>query len=214
MRQAYFIAFFIITSLVSNAQTYLYKRVMIVQNHQKMNVNDDAHFLTFNNIGCYESNSEGISNNENLIKFIKDENSLHCYYGYGYWGNAHYYFSDNYSRLNILKDDLVYVYERVLNNETNASYRSTNSNNNTIVPINPGINLSPQYFSSPSKHTDSKARYGERVCPQCYGSGNCSGCNGKGYIISTYTQEYADCTNCVRGRCSTCKGTGKIYGIK
>ena len=214
MRHTFFVVLFICTSCVSYAQTYLYKRIMIVQNNQRRNVNDDAHFLTFNNIGCYESNSDGFSDSGCLIKYIKDENNLHCYYGSGYWGTAHYYFSDNYSRLNIKKDDFVFVYQRELNNKTTASYRSVKSNNdgNVIVPYNSGIISLPE--SSSSSHSAPKARYGERTCPQCHGTGDCSGCHGKGYIISIYTQEYTDCPNCVRGKCSTCGGNGKIYGIK
>lgn len=108
----------------------------------------------------------------------------------------------------------MFVYQRELNNKTTASYRSVKSNNdgNVIVPYNSGIISLPE--SSSSSHSAPKARYGERTCPQCHGTGDCSGCHGKGYIISIYTQEYTDCPNCVRGKCSTCGGNGKIYGIK
>lgn len=54
-------------------KTYLYKRVMIVKNGAKTNKNDDAHYITFTDKGCYESDKDGFTTNNGFIKFTKND---------------------------------------------------------------------------------------------------------------------------------------------
>lgn len=68
---------------------------------------------------------------------------------------------------------------------------------------------------------DSSDRYGYNTCHICKGTGVCPSCSGNGYFSNPYTTGYVNCPHCVRdsrgnntGKCSTCKGTGKVYGIK
>lgn len=72
MRQILFLLFAICCTSTFG-QTYRYKRIMIVDGSYKKNVNDDAHYITFNNKGCYESDSKGYAETGNFISFTKNE---------------------------------------------------------------------------------------------------------------------------------------------
>lgn len=63
--------------------------------------------------------------------------------------------------------------------------------------------------------------YGYNTCHICRGSGTCTSCNGNGYYSNPFGSGYIKCPNCMRdnygnntGKCSTCRGTGKVYGVK
>ena len=104
---------------------------MVVKNGNRINKNDDAHYITFNNKGLYESDKNGYQNaNSSFVEFIKDQNDLHCYFGNGYYGENHYYFSKDYSRLNLKIDNsTTYVYQRVTSSSTNAIRRKIRESN-------------------------------------------------------------------------------------
>lgn len=57
-------------------------------------------------------------------------------------------------------------------------------------------------------------RYGYKECYSCHGQKECSTCNGKGWIRHTMTNTIGDCPNCTDGHCSSCEGTGKVYGVR
>ena len=210
------LVFALMTGNMIFAQTYLYKRVAIVKNGNRKATNDDAHYLTFNKSGCYESDANGYSLGGGLIKFRKNNNNLHCYYGQGAYGLSHYYFSNNYGRLNIKTDEGTFVYEREASGNTTASLRKTdtgNSNGNVILVSPPPIISSETSSSSSSSSSSTRqSEYGYVDCTHCYGSGKCSVCNGKGWVYSTYTQDPATCSSCHgRKNCVFCQGTGKRY---
>lgn len=155
----------------TKAQTVMYKRIMTVMNGNKQATNDDAHYITFNDKGCYESDKNGISDNGNkFIKFIKNENNLHCYYGNGFFGNAFYYFSSDYSRLNIKMDDIIYVYTKEISLQTTASLRkkqATSPSDNTIIAPTPIIvyeNNNSNSSSTPS------TKLHRNMCNYCKGT--------------------------------------------
>jgi len=197
--------------LFGHAQnTYLYKRVMIVDNGNKMNKNDDAHYITFTDQGCYESDKDGFASEDRIIKFIKDENGNHYYYGSCIFGKADYYFSNDYSRLNIqLENNLIYVYQREPSGTTTAQLRGDHKKSDsggTIfyvpVPTINGDNGTSGGTSSP------KSSYIK--CHTCNGTGNCSSCKGKGHS-SIWGEKYQKCMSCNgSGRCTVCHGTGRI----
>ncbi len=214
-----FALLFVLTLLFCSedlAQTYLYKRVAIVKNGNRQTVNDDAHYLTFNKNGCYESDANGYSLGGDLIKFRKDENNIHCYYGNGMYGPSHYYFSSNYERLNIKIDDETFVYERETNDRTTASFRKyedVNGKNGVMVITPPSVVSSGSSPSASGSSSSSRqSDYGYVDCTRCWGSGKCSLCNGSGWDYSLYTQEPTLCSSC-EGRkiCVFCQGTGKTY---
>lgn len=185
----FFLCLFLFVQAVES-QTYLYKRIMIVKNGQKEKVNDDAHYLTFNDKGCYESDKNGFSNISKFIKFTKNENGLHCYYGEGYYGRASYYFSQDYSRLNIKMGNVIYVYQRDSVNKITASFRKPKSNiNSTIVP----------YVANPENNGDSR-----RTKSMTLHKEKCTFCSGTGVNpVPVYSPNYSGKSNSVY--CSYCK---------
>ncbi len=66
-----------------------------------------------------------------------------------------------------------------------------------------------------------KEHYDYKDCHICRGTGTCKTCNGNGCCSNPYTSGQYKCPNCLRdssgnntGKCSTCQGTGKVYGFK
>lgn len=190
-------------------QTYCYKRVMIIDGGNKINVNDDYHYITFNKKGCYESDSQGYAETNGFIRYLKDENNIHCYYGDGYWGKSHYYFSNNYSRLNIKTDDKIYVYQKIVGNKNYAKsrhYQNRNNNGNVLVP-----------YPIPQPHQNGSSNSNRRIiCSGCGGSGRCNSCGGTGLMSSEsiYTDGHtiiSKCPSCKgTGKCGVCHGSGKL----
>lgn len=202
------------TSHFVQAQTYMYKRIMIVTNGNKQIVNDDAHYITFNKKGCYESDKNGISDNGNkFIKFTKDENNLHCYYGGGFYGDAFYYFSLDYSRLNIKTGNSIYVYTQDIPSRTTASLRKKQDNpggtllapvpiiiddNNNSTPSTKlrrnrcnyckgtGVDPSPTY--GPNYTGKPNSKYCDVCCAvkDSHYHAKCPSCGGKGYYETRY----------------------------
>lgn len=202
-------------------KTYLYKRVMVVKNGIKSAKNDDAHFITINSKGCYESDRDGYTKNTGFANFTKNEKNLHCYYGNCYYGNAHYYFSSNYDRINIvLNDNLVYVYQREMSGRTTASMRKTRKKTDNpgridgtivVIPDNP----TPTIIDEPER-PKRQSLYSK--CNYCNGTGVCQRCHGKcgeWTYIGSYTgsdaKTWINCSSCNgNGRCSICRGSGRL----
>lgn len=64
-------------------------------------------------------------------------------------------------------------------------------------------------------------RYGYKDCYRCHGCGICQTCGGHGYINDSFGGlRSTKCPNCLivngqaSGKCRTCQGTGKVYGLK
>lgn len=228
MRQRRFLLLLFMLSIagvktVFSQKTFLYKRVMIVKNGAKTNKNDDAHYITFTDKGCYESDKDGFTTNNGFIKFTKNENNLHCYYGNCSFGSAHYYFSNDYSRLNVrLDNNTTYVYQRELSGKTTASRRAARSNSNSgggvYVAPPPVINNGGSYGGGGNSGGSSSHRSTSISCSSCNGTGICSGCGGKrgswqntGYYTGSGSESWISCGSCRgSGRCGVCRGTGKI----
>lgn len=215
-----FLFFCIGTNLAFAQKTYLYKRVMIVKNGAKTNKNDDAHYITFTDKGCYESDKDGFTTNSGFVKFTKNENNLHCYYGSCSFGTAHYYFSNDYSRLNVrLDNDITYVYQRELSGKTTASRRAARSNSSSgggvYVTPPPVISNGGSYGNGGnSGGSSSRSTSVYQTCKYCRGTGVCTSCKGKcGEWKYTYldNKSWIDCPGCNgTGRCSICRGTGRL----
>ena len=65
-------------------------------------------------------------------------------------------------------------------------------------------------YGSSSNGSSSSQR--QQSCKACHGTGLCQSCNGRGMVINKYTGNYGTCTYCsnpYKGKCSTCKGSGK-----
>lgn len=198
------------------AQTVQYRRVKIVTNGIQQSVNDDAHYLTFSSNGFYESDANGYSvGNSKMIEFVKDDIGLHCYSGPGFYGYGNYFFSSDYSRINLkLTNNTVYVYEKITGTTTasNRAYVSTNSDGVSTTPV-----VTTPYTPIPSHERHPR----REKCTFCNGTG--IGANLIKYhhnYDGTTTYEY--CSECGTTRpkhhhekhpCGKCEGRGYVERI-
>lgn len=99
----------------------------------------------------------------------------------------------------------------------NSSYNSDfNAGGGMIMPVSDPVVQSPGYNveRTPQKRWHNVTRTED--CHFCWGSGNCSTCNGKGYAYGIGNSPI-DCRNCWyggKGKCSHCQGRGKIEKIE
>lgn len=91
-------------------------------------------------------------------------------------------------------------------------YSNTTENHNADEPESRRKSYHTDYYTE---------RYGYKDCPSCRGSGICKWCNGKRYVDNEFGLSGShECPNCEiehghrSGKCSTCHGTGRVYGLK
>lgn len=151
-----------------NGITHLYKRILIVENNQKRATNDDAHFITFTAKGFYTSDANGMSVGEQLVPFVKNDKSYHCYSGFFNGRHSHVFFSSDYSRINVTQGNKTYVYQREPGTSTTASMRPRPQN-----PSSASSNLTPPQPPMPTPPTISSgaSRPIKRTCTVCGGTG-------------------------------------------
>lgn len=197
----------------NNYITRLYKRISVVQNNKKQSTNDDAHFITFTRNGFYVSDSKGYSLGGNLVKFVKNDNNLHCYRGVIDGVDSEVFFSNDYSRINIKCGDVTCVYQREPGMTTTAEMRGRSKKSTTgqyyVAPVLP--NVTPNSTSTQRSST-------RRVCPMCHGTGK--GLDQKFYrpdVTGKQANEY--CSICKswgsphthqQHMCRTCYGKGTV----
>ncbi len=204
-----------------SAQTYYYEKVAIVINNAKRSASGDGHFITFTPKACYDSDINGFSEDFGVLKYNGIVgNNFRSYSGESYFGNAEYIFSSDLSRINIHKSNgEILVYARK-NPPAGVKKSSRVRLEPADVPIfipTPNLdNDSATESVDHTKRTESVTKYGYYTCPTCHGSKKCIICGGKGYWRNSYEgfREY-QCNNCPNssGRCPSCDGTGKKYGI-
>lgn len=75
-------------------------------------------------------------------------------------------------------------------------------------------NSSSTRTSSSSNSTSSNSSTNKRDCRLCLGTGKCNTCNGKGWYtaigIGSGTHACPNCASNHNGKCSSCRGTGKM----
>ena len=206
-----------VTAQGKYGRTHLYKRVMIVEGANKTTSNDDAHYITFNNKGFYDSDSKGNTLGGYLMTFEGSKANLHCYEGVMFGENVQCFFSEDYSRLNIKVKDKTMVYQRESGNTTTASWRS--AENSSAENANIIFNSTPQMVIAPNSGvSNSSTVKTERDCTLCHGTGK----YGEEIVYQpdyTGKQPSVYCSVCGRTTtphshrqkmCQVCKGRGKI----
>lgn len=199
-------------SAYSQQKSRLYKRVMVVDGQHKTSCNDDAHFLSFTNNGFYESDKNGNAIGSIFIEYVKDDNGYHCYAGVTPHGYSMFYFTKDFSRMNMKCGNKTMVYQKETGTTTTALMRRHDSRNNknNNAPISP-------IYTSPTT-TDYGSGNRKRVCPGCNGT-------GKGSDEITYAPDYTGrqldvyCSVCGRvmsphshrtPMCMVCYGRGTV----
>lgn len=219
MRYFLAIAIMMCFRLGTSAQTYYYEKVAEVKNGTKITASGDGHFITFTDKGCYDSDNNGFTENNGFLEYKRTANNIRNYYGDSWFGKAYYYFSTDFGRLNIKVESSgnVYVYARKIapaGVTKSSRHKASPAVVAPVVPI-PTMPTAPTFDSSAgtSSQSQNKSRYGYYTCPSCYGSGKCPICHGTKLADAYYTGDKMVCPSCRNGRCSSCNGTGKKYGI-
>lgn len=189
-------------------------------------------FITFKGNTCYESDKNGHSVcNGSLLFHPELSSDLLIYTGNCYFGNSSFRFKKDKSLLNVYAPSgWVYVYKRttppagvetcslIKSKQKNSGSSNSGVGQPTYIPVSvysdvPTGNTSVQRGntpSTPSKKWRTVTR--EEMCPQCYSTGKCSTCAGKGWYYNPYGSGTLVCPNCHNhdGKCTKCGGTGKI----
>lgn len=66
-----------------------------------------------------------------------------------------------------------------------------------------------------SNSATTSSSHGNKTCYVCHGTGNCQACGGSGILRGLGTE--STCRQCWSGRqgkCSTCHGTGQVFGLR
>lgn len=167
---------------------------------------------------CYDSDREGYAvAGSYKLDYVGSNRNAYSYYGWTYWGKAHYNFSADYSLLNVV-DEIgnTYVFHRTNGTQPTSTYYSvmdSRANTNgggtggtTIIPGNPNSSG----ISSPGGRTKRTVRV------------KCNFCNGTGISWSekVYSPNYTGsdesqwCNRCnswgiphthIDHRCTVCK---------
>lgn len=98
---------------ISGAQSTLYYKLVKVAVDEKVSTDvSGGQFITFAAGKCYESDKEGYSVENGSAEFKSEKNGVKTYVGDCYYGKGFLRFNTDYSKLNIVVDNAVYVYAR------------------------------------------------------------------------------------------------------
>lgn len=216
--------------------TFYYKLTNIHNNKYSLKI-QGGQFITFVGDICFESDKEGIGVGHGTLTYNPSYSSsiIKKYLGKSYWGdNAVFSFSSDKSTLNVtLENDMVLVYKRttppegvytcslIKQQKSNSSSSSGSGGYNPapvyIAPINPSAQNSSSTTQESSISSSPQKKWRtityQEDCHMCRGLKSCSSCGGTGHIYG-FTGNKLDCPNCSNGECSHCHGTGKVTKTK
>lgn len=224
-------------SVTINAQTtYYYKMTKKILNGQSSTNVSGGQFISFVDSRCYESDKDGYSVNNGVLKYeyTNSANGIILYVGNSYWGASSFLFSSDKKKLNVkVSENEVYVYQQAPAPSGQLTC-SLIRNHSTSVPPAIGGELpiivdSSIPSSSGGGTVDTPTTREQKDCPSCFGgkctaghgyggmsdakmhcngTGRCGWCNGNGYVyVGTKTQTCSACGG--SKRCKTCNGSGK-----
>ena len=104
-------------------------------------------FVTINGNKCYDSDSQGFSNDTGVRTLMPNTEGYPTYSGGTYWGQGRYRFTGDYSRLNVLVGNKVYVYTRSAMAPGKSTYygqRGSNGGNPSPTPPAPAPTPGPK----------------------------------------------------------------------
>lgn len=216
--------------------TFYYKLTNIHNNKYSLKI-QGGQFITFVGDICFESDKEGIGVGHGTLTYNPSYSSsiIKKYLGKSYWGdNAVFSFSSDKSILNVaLENEMVLVYKRttppkgvytcslIKQQKSNSSSSSGSGGYNPppvyTTPICPSAQSSSSTTQESSISSSPQKKWRtityQEDCHMCRGLKYCSSCGGTGHIYG-FTGNKLDCPNCSNGECSHCHGTGKVTKTK
>jgi hypothetical protein len=134
------------TNAPNAEQTYYYKQIGVVRNNNRTTGDNTGQFITFTRRGCYDSDKNGIQAGDGFLAYQGVDNNIHIYNGDTYWGKAHYYFYNDFARINIIASDgVIYVYEKTTppTNAVNSAYVYKKPHAIVRIPDSPPQPINP-----------------------------------------------------------------------
>lgn len=213
MKQYILISFLLLLPFYSNAQIF-YQRIAVEENGERKSDMSDKMFVTFGKNVCYESDKDGLTIEKNYREYKGENSNVIDYYGKSFFGEGHWYFTKDYSKLHIRLDNgRTYIYEkRTAPSGFLASNRYSNVNQSNQCQIN-FMPPATTFETSDNPINNGNTR---RTCPSCNGT-------GKGLERIEYYPDYTGsgryewCPKCNRSMsphthiqqmCMTCYGKG------
>ena len=92
-----------------------YKQTAVVVKGQRSAGDGTGQFICITGKSCYDSDKDGYTVENGALSYLGlTDGGYHNYYGGSFWGEANYYFTKDYSRLNIQlrNEEKTYVYEK------------------------------------------------------------------------------------------------------
>lgn len=228
----FILALFFATTL--NAQTtYYYKLTRkIVNGNSNTNVSG-GQYISFVDGKCYESDKEGFSVDNGVMKYDSTNGSSGniLYIGNAYWGQCSFVFNSDKTKLNVrVNDNEIYVYQKATApvGQVTCSLIKNNSSNSSTAIVSAGpIGVSQMGMTTTNGGMSQQNHHSERTpskrwrtvtrdvdCTHCAHSGKCNSCYGKGYYYSSFgVSKTVDCPNCYgykTGLCRYCQGKGTV----
>lgn len=105
--------------------------------------NRSSIYVTISGRQCYDSDNHGFSNDTGVRTLMPNTENSPTYSGPTYWGYGKYRFAKDYSRLNVLVGNNVYVYTRAEMSTGKSTYFGGNS----------GVGSTPQTPPQTPKHS-------------------------------------------------------------
>lgn len=181
--------------------------------YELSNGKGDGHFITITSKSCYDSDSEGVSLDNGLRLFRGTQNNQRVYSGYSAFGDAHYYFSLDYSTLKVVEDKSGKTYNYTRKTASPGAISAHAASGRTIQKPGPMPDPStPTSVPSPTINGNANSNttvVTHRPCSGCGGSGVCTMCHGRGIYQNMYDGKIYNCSSCGgTGRCRVCHGKG------
>lgn len=204
-----------------SAQTYYYKQTDVVIDGRKTAGDGSGQFITINNKGCYDSDRSGFSVDNGFLRYQNKDGNILIYYGGCFWGDAYYYFTADYSRLNVKPDggNKVYVYSRttapssVLTSSLIKKKSTVNTGGFATAPVYPVMDGggTATGMSGTSGTSSTSSRLVDVKCTYCDGSGvNPNPTYSPNYTGKPNTTYCATCRRTIdahyHDKCPSCNG--------
>ena len=226
---------FLLTIQSIFANTYYYKLIKKIDGDNIYTNTRGGQFITIEDDICYDSDKNGDPVGNGSLYYERYTNGVYTYKGKCYFGeDAQYKFSSDMSLMNIVvSDGRIYVYRRTTPPEGvyTCSLIKQQKSNSSSSSGSGGYNPAPVYTAPiyPSAQNSSSTTQESSIssspqkkwrtityqedCHMCRGLKYCSSCGGTGHIYG-FTGNKLDCPNCSNGECSHCHGTGKVTKTK
>lgn len=202
MKKIFFVLILIELFCMSGyAQTSYYKLNRKIENGVPNSNVSGGQFITFMDGVCFESDKDGYSVGHGKLEYKYQNNGIKVYVGDSYWGKSVFKYSQDYSSLNIVVGDDIYVFRKETppTGVTTCSLirnKSTNWIPNAPIDFEENTQTAIHATKTTSGHYETKTE-------------RCIDCQGRGYNNKTIWHG-GDKTSTIQVRCSFCHGKGTI----